>query len=76
MHVLHKFFGFNINTTAFCLGRSSLHLLLVSGGVLPNASPCYTRFKGWSAVVNVVIVNSNDPISSPTEVYSFFENTV
>ena len=27
MHVLHKIFGFNINTTAFCLGRSGLHLL-------------------------------------------------
>ena len=27
MHVLHKFFGFNINATAFCLGQSSLHLL-------------------------------------------------
>ena len=27
MHVLRKFFRFNINTTAFCLGRSSLHLL-------------------------------------------------
>ena len=28
MHVLHKFFGFNINTTAFSLGQTSLHLLL------------------------------------------------
>ena len=26
MHVQHNFFGFNINTTAFCLGQSSLHL--------------------------------------------------
>ena len=26
MHVLHNIFGFNINTTAFCLGRYSLHL--------------------------------------------------
>ena len=29
MHVLYKFFGFNINTTAFCLCWSSLHLLLL-----------------------------------------------
>ena len=27
MYVLHIFFEFNINTTAFCLGHSSLHLL-------------------------------------------------
>ena len=27
MHVLHNFFGFNISTTAFCLGRSSFHFL-------------------------------------------------
>ena len=27
-YVLHEFFEFNINTAAFCLGRSSLHLLL------------------------------------------------
>ena len=26
---LHNYFGFDINTTAFCLGRSSLHLLLL-----------------------------------------------
>ena len=29
MHVLHKFCGFKINTPAFCLDRSSLHLLLL-----------------------------------------------
>ena len=28
-YVLHKFLRFNINTTAFCLGQSSLHLLLL-----------------------------------------------
>ena len=28
MRVLHNFWGFNINTTAFCLGRNSLHFLL------------------------------------------------
>ena len=28
MHVLHIFWWFNINTTAFCLGQFSLHLLL------------------------------------------------
>ena len=29
LHVLHKFFTFNKNTTAFCLDRPSLHLLLL-----------------------------------------------
>ena len=33
MQVLHKFFRFNINTTAFCLGRSSLHLLLLKSSM-------------------------------------------
>ena len=33
MHVLHNFFGFNTNTTAFCLGRSSLHLLLLKSSM-------------------------------------------
>ena len=31
--VLHNFFRFNINTTAFCLGRSSLHLLLLKSSM-------------------------------------------
>ena len=31
MNVLNNFFGFNIKTTAFCLGRSSLHILLPHG---------------------------------------------
>ena len=34
MHVLHKIFGFNINTTAFCLGRSSIHLLLLKSSMI------------------------------------------
>ena len=29
MYVLHKFLGFNLNTTAYCLCRSSLHFLLL-----------------------------------------------
>ena len=29
MHVLHNFLGFDINTTAFCLGQYSLRLLLL-----------------------------------------------
>ena len=33
MYVLHKFFRFNINTTAFCLGRSSLHFLLLKSSM-------------------------------------------
>ena len=33
MHVLHNFFVFNTNTTAFCLGRSSLHLLLLKSSM-------------------------------------------
>ena len=37
MHVLHNFLGFNTNTTAFCLGRSSLHLLLLKSSMAdPN----------------------------------------
>ena len=36
IHVLHNFFGFNINTTAFCLGLNSLqHLLQKSSMALP-----------------------------------------
>ena len=34
MHVLHSFFEFNINTTAFCWGRSSLHLLLLKSSMV------------------------------------------
>ena len=34
MHVLHKFFGLNINTTAVCLGRSNLHLLLLKSSMV------------------------------------------
>jgi len=37
MHVLHNFFGFNI-TTAFCLGRSSLHFLILISSM---ARPIY-----------------------------------
>ena len=33
MHLLHNFFGFDTNTTAFCLGRSSLHLLLIKSSI-------------------------------------------
>ena len=33
VHVLHKHFGFNINTTAFCLGRYSLHLLQLNSSM-------------------------------------------
>ena len=33
IHILHKFFGFNINATVFCLGRSSLHLLLLKSSM-------------------------------------------
>ena len=34
MHVLHNFQGFNTNTTAFCLGRCSLHLLLLKSSMV------------------------------------------
>ena len=34
IQVLHNFFGFNINTTAFCLGQSSLHLLLLKSSMI------------------------------------------
>ena len=33
MHVLHKFYGFNINTTAFCLDQYSLHLPLLKSSM-------------------------------------------
>ena len=33
MHVLHKFWGVNINTTAFCLGQYSLHLPLLKSSI-------------------------------------------
>ena len=33
MHVLHKFLVFNINTTVFCLGQYSLHLLLLKSSI-------------------------------------------
>ena len=36
MHVLDKFFGFNINTTAFCFGQSSLHLLLLKSSMISH----------------------------------------
>ena len=32
------FFGFNINTTAFCLGRSSLHLLILKSSMVVSLS--------------------------------------
>ena len=34
MHVLHNFFRFNTNTTAFCLGQSSVHLLLLKSSMI------------------------------------------
>ena len=33
MHVLHNFWGVDINTTAFCLGQYSLHLLLLKSSM-------------------------------------------
>ena len=65
MHVLHKFFGFNINTTAFCLGQSSLHLLLLMSSMIEHSVlilcyglwpagwidlTCSSNFMHWSMV--------------------------
>ena len=41
MHVLHNFFRFNINTAAFCLGRSSLHLLLLKSSMHRHLAQCW-----------------------------------
>ena len=38
MHVLHESFGFNINKTTFCLGQSSLHLLLLKSSMVQHIS--------------------------------------
>ena len=44
MHVLHKLFGFNINPEAFCLGRYSLHLLLLKSSMsYPNLAAHLVR---------------------------------
>ena len=34
MHVLHNFLGFDMNTTAFYLGRYSLHILLLKSSIV------------------------------------------
>ena len=38
MHVLHNFLGFDINTTAFCLGQYSIHLLLLKSSMVLSGS--------------------------------------
>ena len=50
MHVLHKFVGFNINTTAFCLGQSTLHLLLLKSSMSASTYRCnpYARSRHYS----------------------------
>ena len=51
MHVLHKFLGFNINTTAFCLGRSRLHLLILKSSVVSlfELTLRFLNFKIWTS---------------------------
>ena len=44
MHVFNNFFGFNINTTAFCLGRSSLHLLILKSSMTQILVGSVNRF--------------------------------
>ena len=44
MHQLHNFLGFNTNTTALILGRSSLHLLLKSSMVRHIGPPIKIAF--------------------------------
>ena len=39
-HVLHNFFGYVQNTTAFCLARSSLHLLLLKSSMIHLHHTC------------------------------------
>ena len=52
MHVLNNFWGANINTTAFCLGQYSLHLLLLKSSILWDYGilivkivPCFSFFQ-------------------------------
>ena len=40
LHVLHNLFGCNITTTAFCLGRSCLHLVLLRSCMAKRILPC------------------------------------
>ena len=53
MQVLHNFWGLNINTTAFCLGQSSIHLLLPKSSMtihfkwLKNYQTYYVAFTPW-----------------------------
>ena len=66
MHVLRIFFGFNNNRTAFCLGRDSLHLLLLesSMGKLMRKSPLEVACIMGSTcgtVGRAVAFNSRDP---------------
>ena len=41
MHVFNKFSGFNIDTTAFCLGQYSLHLLLLNSSMTGETPQSY-----------------------------------
>ena len=54
LHLLHNFFGFNPNTTAFCLGQSSLHLLLLKSSMVYHLSTllCYCKISSIVCVSN------------------------
>ena len=53
MHVLHNFFGLNVNTTAFCLGRSSLHLLLLKSS-MKWANLRRKLWRGWRTIFGLI----------------------
>ena len=56
---VEEFFGLNINTTAFCLGRSSLYLLLQKSSMVSHSA--------WSVVsmAEAIILFQNDSLQRP-----------
>ena len=64
MYVLYTFFGFDINTTAFCLGRSSLHLLILKSSMaylIEQSMPLEPFFETLLLLWQVCAPNSIDP---------------
>ena len=58
MQVLHKLFGFNINTTAFSLGQSSLNLLQLKSSLAKQASQSASKGSFTQGVLRRVICRS------------------
>ena len=64
MHVLHNFLGFYINTTAFCLGRSNLHLPILKSSMaylIEQSMPLEPYFETLLLLWQVCAPNSIDP---------------